>query len=196
MRCLFFIFVGSSVVLALRSSNCASSVCVWVVVTATGMLSAHSKHCIGTTQASKRKPGLCEFLYQMASMREVLQGLQEGTPPPVVLASLEQLNELLLRSGGGSGAGSLRISSIVPALCRLLASEAGSGVEVSQNPHKAGGITFALGRCLHAWRWPSPAGFSCVRCSHALGLITPVLPTHPSCLHVVCVCVGGGGGDA
>lgn len=101
----------------------------------------------------------------MASIREVLQGLQEGTPPPVVLASLEQLNELLLRSGGGSGAGSLRISSIVPALCRLLASDAGSGVEVSMWDENEGGRGWAP---RHGWH-PSglPACRACERILHA-----------------------------
>jgi hypothetical protein len=130
----------------------------------------------------------------MASMREVLQGLQEGTPPPVVLASLEQLNELLLRSGGGSGAGSLRISSIVPALCRLLASEAGSGVEVSQNPHKARDH-FRPWALLARLAVAPPCGVQLCSLLPCIGTYHTGAPDPPE-LFTCCVCGWGGGGDA
>ncbi len=57
---------------------------------------------------------------QSGGIRDVLAGLGEGAPLDTVLASLTQLNELLLRSGGGGGASSLRLSTVVPLVTRLL----------------------------------------------------------------------------
>ena len=79
----------------------------------------------------------CGLSNLLQSIREVLAGLSEGSPIDTVLASLEQLNELLLRSGGG-GQSSLRVSSIVPLVTKLLLNDMheASSAEVSDNGNR------------------------------------------------------------
>jgi hypothetical protein len=115
----------------------------------------------------------------MSSIRDIIGALTEGATGNVglALAALEQLNELLLRSTGGSGSAALRISSIVPLLVKLLLSDvhsdAGSEVRLP-----SGDVIFFAPPCPRALRRASCAGCT-----------ASVLIIHGAADVIPCVCV-------